>query len=247
MLDYFFSALFIKVYDWRLGFCVFPALYLLSVLFFCRAIKVCPRMQREAAGETKEKKTDRKTVFLYLVTAGLIGFFVNMLYYAVSGWVPNLLSEQFGLTPALSVFITILIPLAGAAGAAVCLETCRRFPFWRAVILFTAGSLVLSLVLTGVYRAALLLTLALVVILLFAVRGVSHVFGWQVPINARRIMDPSSAATVLNIFSCVGAAAGPVLFGALTDAYGYTAFFAAASVVSAVLFAFMFAGKKVIN
>ena len=247
MLDYFFSALFIKVADWRLGFYVFPALYLISALFFCRALKVCPRMQREAAGEIKERKADRKTVFLYLVTAGLIGFFVNMLYYAVSGWVPNLLSEQFGLTPALSVFITLLIPLTGAAGAAVCLELCRRFSFWRVVILFTAGSLVLSLVLTGVYRAALLLTLALVVILLFAVRGVSHVFGWQVPINARRIMDPSSAATVLNIFSCVGAAAGPVLFGALTDNYGYTAFFAASSVISAVLFAFMFAGKKVIK
>ncbi|MBQ1847197.1 MAG: MFS transporter [Clostridia bacterium] len=247
MLDYFFSALFIKVFDWRLGFYVFPLIYLVSALFFCRVLNLCPRRQREEAEETRGKKTDKKTVFLYLFTAGMIGLLVNMLYYATSGWVPNLLSEQFGLSPALSVLITLLIPLTGAVGAAVCLELCRRFPFWRVVILCTAVSLALSLILTGVYRAALLLTLFLVIALLFFVRGVSHVFGWQVPINARRIMDPSSAATVLNIFSCVGAAAGPVLFGALTDTCGYTAFFVAAAVSSAALGAFMFAGKKIIN
>ena len=245
-LDYFFSALFIQIFDWRLGFFVFPALYMAAVLFFCGMIKSCPRQNAEKSEEEK-KKPDKKTVFKYLLITGMIGFFVNMTYYAVSGWVPNLLSEQFGLAPALSVFITLLVPLTGAVGAAVCLELCRRYPFWRVVILISAFTLVLCLLLTGIYRAAFVLTLCLVVLLLFFVRGVSHVFGWQVPIDAKRIMDPASAATVHNIFSCVGAAAGPPLFGALADNGGYTAFFIAAAVSSAVLTALMFSGKKAIG
>ena len=247
VLDYACSALFISVADWRLAFFVFPALYMITVLFFCRLVKLCPRQQREQAVKTASVNSDKKAVFLYLLIIGVIGFLVNMVFYAASGWVPNLLSEQFGLTPALSVFITLFVPLTGAAGAAVCLELCRRFPFWRVMIIYTGFSAALCLVLSGTYRIAFIMTFLLVVILLFAVRGIAHVFAWQAPINAKRIMDPTSAATVHNIFSCVGAAIGPPLFGAIADASGYGLFFVFAAIILAVLAAIVFAGGKVIK
>ncbi len=243
-LDYFCSALFIHTADWRLGFFVFPALYMLTVIFFCRVLSICPKQIREE--EKKEKrKTDKKAVFRYLFVSGTICLLVNLIYYAVSGWVPNMLSEVFGLTPALSVLITLLIPLTGAAGAAVCLELCRRFVFRRVVIIFTLAALAVSAALTAFYGLWLVMTLILVVLLLFDVRGLAHVFGWQVPVDSKDIMNPASAATVINIFGCIGAAAGPPLFGALADNAGYAAFFGAAAVCSAVLCVFTLAdGKK---
>ncbi|MBO4326149.1 MAG: MFS transporter, partial [Clostridia bacterium] len=247
VLDYALSALFIHVADWRLGFFFFPAVYMVTVLFVCRMIRICPRQQREKAEDEPQAAIDKKAVFRYLLITGAVAFFVNILYYAVSNWVPNLLSEQFGLTPALSVFITLFVPLTGAAGAAVCLELCRRFPFWRVMLVLTAFSAALCLVLTGVYRIALIITLALVIVLLFVLRGIAHVFGWQVPINAKRIMNPTSAATVLNIFGCIGAAIGPPLFGALADNGSYTLFFIVSAIISFILAALALAGSRAIK
>ncbi|MBO4868789.1 MAG: MFS transporter [Clostridia bacterium] len=243
-LDYFCSALFIKFADWRLGFYIFPAIYMITVIFFCRALSVCEKQDREKV--TSERGNAGKgRVFGYLLVAGMSGLLVNMIYYAVANWVPNLLTEQFGLTPALSVLITLAVPLSGAAGSAVCLWLCAKNRYM--IMILSACALALSLVLTGVYRLFFILTVALIILLLFVVRGVAHVLGWQVPIDAKRIMDPSSAATVINIFGCVGAAAGPVIFGALADSYNYTVFFAAAAVCAAVMTAFTVFGRKTMN
>lgn len=244
VLDYFFSALFLRIADFRLGFFVFPAMYMITVIFFCRILSACPRREREVEKKENVAAADRKAVFRYLFFAGMTGLLVNMIYYAVSGWIPNLLSEQFGLTPALSVFITLFIPLTGAAGSVFCLWLCGKYEFRRTTVILAAASAALCAVLSGVYRAAFVLTLALVVTMLFIVRGVAHVFGWQVPINAKRIMDPAAAATVINIFSCVGAAIGPVVFGALAEKGDYAMFFAAAAASAAVMAALAFAGRK---
>ena len=245
VLDYFFSSLFIRIADWRLGFYVFPAIYLLTVVFFCVVFAKCPRQERERKEENGSKREHRKKVFIYMFISGMTGLFVNMIYYAVSNWVPSLLNEVFGLSPSLSVFITLLIPLTGAAGCAVCLDLCKRFGFWRAAFALVTVSGVLSVVLTGVYGIAFILTLVLVIILLFIVRGVSHAMGFHVPVEARNVISPASAGTAINIFGCIGAAAGPPLFGALIDGPGgYTAFFAASAAAAVILSAFSFAGLK---
>lgn len=241
-LDYFFSALFIKIADWRLGFWVFPALYMISVILFCLAFSACERRKTEKAQSAVPG--GKKAAFKYLFFAGSVGFLVNLIYYAVSGWVPNLLSEQFGLTPALSVLVTLLIPLTGAAGCVVCLRLCNKHK--NAATVISAASAVLSAVLAFVYGSAFPLTLGLVTVLLFIVRGMAHVFGWQVPVNARRFMDPSSAATAINIFGCIGAAAGPVIFGAIADANGYAPFFIAAAAAAVLMTAAAAAGADAI-
>ena len=178
----------------------------------------------------------------------MIGLFVNMIYYAVSNWIPNMLNEVFGLTPALSVLLTLLIPVTGAVGCTVCLVISRKFGFWRSTLVLVLISCGLSALLSGIYAYVFVLTVVLVIILLFIVRGVSHVVGFQVPVEARKITSPASAGTVINIFGCVGAAAGPPLFGALIDGYGgYTVFFIVAASLSAILAAFTVAGYKKIT
>ena len=247
-LDYFCSSLFIKIADWRVGFYVFPALYLLSALFFCVMLSKCERQVREKKETGESKKEHGKKVFVYLLIAGMIGLFVNMIYYAVSNWVPNLLNEVFGLSPSLSVLISLLIPVTGAVGCTVCLVLCNKFGFWRTTVVLAAASGVLSALLSGIYGFVFAVTVILVIILLFIVRGVAHVVGFQVPVEARNITTPASAATVINIFGCIGAAAGPPLFGALIDATGgYTVFFIASAVCSVILAAFTFAGYKKIS
>ena len=246
-LDYLFSSLFIRIADWRMGFYVFPALFLLSALFFCFTLSKCERQKREKREENESKKEHGKKVFVFLFIAGMLGLLVNMIYYAVSNWVPNLLKEVFGLTPAMSVFVSLFVPVTGAVGCTVCLMISKKYGFRRATIVFSAVSCVLCILLSFVYTAVFSVTLALVILLLFIVRGVSHTVGFQVPVEARNVTSPASAATVINIFGCVGAAAGPVIFGALADSYDYAVFFAAAAVCAAVTTAFTVFGRKTLS
>ena len=247
-LNYFFSSLFIRIADWTVGFYVFPALYLLSAIFFCVMLTKCERQAREKKETNETKKEHGKRVFVYLFIAGMIGLFVNMIFYAVSNWVPNLLNEVFCLSPALSVLISLLIPVTGAVGCTVCLLLSEKFGFWKTTLALSAVSALLCAVLTGTYGSVLVITIILVILLLFIVRGVAHTVGFQVPVEARNITSPASAATVINIFGCVGAAAGPPLFGAVIDGTGgYTVFFTVAAALSAILAAFTFAGYKKIS
>lgn len=247
-LNYFFSSLFIKTADWTVGFYVFPALYLLSAIFFCVALTKCERRVREKKETNETKKEHGKRVFVYLFIAGMIGLLVNMIFYAVSNWVPNLLNEAFGLSPALSVLISLSIPVTGAVGCFVCLTLSGKFGFWKTTVLLSAVSALLCAVLAGVYGSVFAVTVSLIIILLFIVRGSAHTVGFQVPVEARNIVAPASAATVINIFGCVGAAAGPPLFGALIDGSGgYTVFFIIAASLSAILAVFTVIGYKKIS
>ena len=158
------------------------------------------------------------------------------------------MNEVFGLTPALSVLIALLIPVTGAVGCTVCLIVSNKFGFWKTTLVLVAVSALLSALLSGVYGFVFVLTVILVLILLIIVRGIAHVVGFQVPVEARNITSPASAATVINIFGCIGAAAGPPLFGALIDGGGgYTAFYIASAVCSVVLGAFTLLGYKKIK
>lgn len=247
-LDYFCASLFIKVADWRLGFYVFPALYLVTAVFFSIVLSKCEKQVREVQDDKEDKKTHGKKVFSFLCIAGMTGLLANLIYYAVSNWVPNLLNEVFGLSPSLSVLISLLVPVMGAAGCTVCLVICRKFGFWKTTIALVAVSAVISAVLSGIYSLLFIVTVILVIILLFIVRGISHVVGFQVPVEARHITPPESAGTVINIFGCVGAAAGPPLFGALIDGTGgYTVFFTVSAAVAVILGVFTFLGYKKIK
>ena len=236
VLDYFCASLFLHFADWRLGFWFFAVLLLLSTLLFCRVLAVCPRRERVEQKPVGYVKNSRKTVYTYIMIMGTIGFLINMLYYAIANWIPNLLSEVFGLYSSLSVFITLIIPLTGIIGSVVCLDLCKKNSFWNVILIAVGAAGLLAILLAGAYKLDVTLTILLLIILLIIVRGVSHVCGWQVPIEARKIMDPVSAAIIINFFSCVGSAAGPPLFGGIIDLSGYLTFFFAA------VFAFLILG-----
>lgn len=246
-LDYFCSSVFIRIADWKTVFYVLPAVYLASALFFCRALSGCERREERGREEQTSAPKDKKKVCVYLLTAGTTGLLINMIYYAVSNWVPNLLNEIFGTSPSLSVLITLLIPLTGAVGAVVCLGICKRLGFVRAAVVLGAGSAAVSVVLSLIYGFSFIVTLLLVVALLFIARGVAHTVGFQVPVESRDITEPARAATVINIFGCVGAAAGPPAYGALIDGSGYGVFFAAAAAAAAVMIVMTVVGRDAVK
>ena len=238
VLDYLFASVFIEFADWRIGFWVFSLLMIGSTVFFCRMMSACPR-RTDLPERKKDESGDRTGIsakaVIFIVMTGLVGLLTNMAYYSFSNWIPNLLSDEFSLQPSLSVLITLIIPVAGMAGMMLILEFCKKNHYWKIMLAASSAGTAVLAVITPLYRVSAVLTFILMMVCVGVVRGISHVCSWQVPVESREMMRPASAATVINVFSCIGAGLGPPVFGGLIDANGYPAFFIASTVSFAVL------------
>ena len=238
VLDYLFASVFIQFADWRIGFWVFSVLLIGSTIFFCRMMSVCPKrtdLPERKKDESGGQKGIRAKTVLFIVLTGLVGLLTNMAYYSFSNWIPNLLSDEFSLLPSLSVFITLIIPVAGMAGMILFLELCKKSHYWKIMLAASVSITAVLAVITPLYRVSAVLTFVLMMACVGVVRGISHICSWQVPVESREMMRPASAATLINVFSCIGAGLGPPVFGGLIDASGYPAFFIASALLFAVL------------
>ncbi|MBQ6921650.1 MAG: MFS transporter [Clostridia bacterium] len=212
-------------------YCFFTAgvmLFVTAVLFLCAAGKIKkpePVENEKTEREIPKRKPDKKAIILLL----LLGEF-SLACYAVSGglqsWVPAILKDTYEMSDALSIFMSVLLPLFTLPVPVISLFLYKKLKNYVLVCL-------LSFVVGAVLITGVLFVLDvswLPVIILFTMEAimmgiVSNTTTVQVPLTFKGKFDAGFLAGYLNGAAYIGMAIATYVLGYMADASGWTGAF----------------------
>lgn len=192
--------------------------------------------------EIPKRKSDKKAVVLLL----LLGVF-SLTCYAISGglqsWVPSIVKESYGMSDALSIFTSILLPLFTLPVSVISLFLYKKLKNYVLISL-------LSFLLGAILIAGVLLFIDihwLPVVILFTMEAITmgiiaNTTTVQVPLTFKGKFNAGFLAGFLNGACYIGMAIATYVLGYIADASGWTGAFilliciAAFSAVSAVVY-----------
>ena len=198
-----------------------------------------------------KSKADAKSIILLL----LLGEF-GLACYAITGglqsWVPAILKESYGLSDAISIFMSILLPLFTLSVAVIAPYLYKKLSnyVFISLLAFVVGTILI----TGVL---LLLDVSwILVIILFTIEAivmgiVSHTTTVQVPLTFKGKFDAGFLAGFLNGLCYIGTAVATYVLGYIADASGWTGAFilliciAAFSALLALIYLIFYRREKV--
>lgn len=195
-----------------------------TFLFTTGKIKKSETVMRETekAQSITTRKVDGKTIILLL----LLGVF-SLACYAISGglqqWVPSIIKENYGKSDALSIFMSLLLPLFTLPVAVISPYLLKKLKNYVLISLlcFVLGTILI----TGVLL--FLDTHWLLVMVLFTLEAltmgiISNVTTTQVPLTFKGKVDAGFLAGYLNGACYVGMAASTYVLGVVADGIGWT-------------------------
>ena len=212
-------------------YCFFTAgvlLFVAAVLFLVAAGKIKkpePIENRKTEGEISKRKPDKKAIILLL----LLGEF-SLACYAISGglqsWVPAILKDTYGMSDALSIFMSVLLPLFTLPVPVISLFLYKKLKNYVLICLstFVIGSVLIAGVLV------VLNVNWLPVIILFTIEAimmgiVSNTTTVQVPLTFKGKFDAGFLAGYLNGACYIGMSIATYVLGYMADASGWTGAF----------------------
>ena len=194
-------------------------------LFALGDIKKPEKTERNAAvrrqAETK-KKTDKHSVILLI----LLGVFA-LNCYAISGglqsWIPSILKESYGLSDAISIFMSVLLPLFTLSVAVISPYLNKKFGNYIVTSLaaFVSGAILIIgvLLFIGVHWLPVIILFTLESIAMGLVANTTTV---QVPLTFKGKFDAGFLAGYLNGACYIGMSLNTYVLGAMADSSGWT-------------------------
>ena len=187
--------------------------------------KAAEKQEQSTQIEQSKKKVDAKSIILLL----LLGEF-SLTSYAVLGglqsWVPAILKDSYGLSDALSIFMSVLLPLFTLSVAFIAPYLYQKLKNY--VLISLLAFVVGAILITGVL---LFLDVSWIpVIILFTMEAVimsivSNTTTVQVPLTFNGKFDAGFLAGFLNGSCYIGTAVATYVLGYMADASGWTGAF----------------------
>lgn len=141
----------------------------------------------------------------------------------IQTWVPKAITDIFGTTPALSVFLTAALPLINTIGV-FAVKLMQR---WKkeedllyTAILFGGAGVILALV-AALLEVSAVLTVALFSLASAGVFGVSTALTYLLPVKFARYGRSSTVAGLSNAFTYLGSALSGVGIGLLVGGFSW--------------------------
>lgn len=172
--------------------------------------------------ENPKTKADAKSIILLLLLCEF-GLACCAITGGLQSWVPAILKESYGLSDALSIFMSILLPLFTLSVVVISPYLYKKLKNY--VLISLLAFVVGAILITGVL---LLLDVSWIpVIILFTIEAVvmgivSHTTTVQVPLTFKGKFDAGFLAGILNGSCYIGTAVATYALGYVADASGWT-------------------------
>lgn len=229
---YGMTALAITAASWRVAFYASAAaMAAVAVVWFVALPGGSQGQHTEKSAETAhsaEKRTRLAPIFLFELGILLVlAIFTNFIKDGLTTWTPDILFSLYELPKALSIVLTLALPLIAVSGAFFSLRLSKRIPnhvslcgTFFAVAFVTTGALFLLINYGG-----WILTLGGFTLTVCAVSAVNNVITSMVPLAWRERLDSGFTAGLLNSFCYVGSTLSSALLGWLADRSGWNGVF----------------------
>ncbi len=184
--------------------------------------------EKEAAVLEKQGRVSPGKALLVCVgMLALFGVFTNLVKDGLSGWVPSILKEEYGLGDSLSILLTLALPMVSLFGSALSVRLHKRIPDFVLLcgILFGGSGAVLFGVTAGLKAGALVPIFAGFAVVCLFMATCNSVITSMFPMFMKGKMNSGMLAGVLNGFCYVGSTLSYYGLGALADHFGWRSVF----------------------
>ncbi|MBS6195057.1 MAG: MFS transporter [Clostridiales bacterium] len=229
---YLLDAVIMKIGDWK--YCFWSAgiwvitvalMWMLMISMIERRIEKIKIPIRKNQPESLKKA--KYNIGISILSSGLLWmlaatFIHGLLKDGLTTWIPTYLTETFSVSPSFSVIISMVIPIVNLSG--VYLAGYGNNSFFKnetltAAVFFGISFLGVLLMMTGLSLAGSMAVFAIVTSMM---TGVNTLFISLLPMHFQKEGKVATVTGILNAVTHLGSAVASVLFGALTEQFGWS-------------------------
>lgn len=222
---YGLSALFVWTLSWQYVF--YGAAIVLcavaAVWFFCFPTGDLRGEEEEQADAKAEgaalPKMERRALLTLLGVMLVLAVFTNFIKDGLTTWTPDILKELYHFPNAISIVLTLTLPLLAISGAYFSVRLNRRIQSFTALagVFFAVAFVATGILFVCLRWNVWLVTLVGFAVTVCAVSAVNNVLTSMAPLALRESIDVGLTAGLLNSFCYVGSTLSSVLLGAMAD------------------------------
>lgn len=228
---YLCSTLIIKYSNWNNVFICGGTVILLAFLLGLISILICEKSMTRIS--EKRKKADKNTPsgFLpILISSGLLiiiipSFLHGMMRDGITNWVPTMITEEYGVVPSFSVFLTVVLPIFNAFGAYIITPLYKKLGCneMKAAGICSVFALVPMILLLFIGKIPVIISIILLALTTMSMYSLNYLIISRVPVRFAQKGLTSSVTGILNSFAYIGCAVSSYGFGAVSQKAGWSA------------------------
>ena len=181
----------------------------------------------------KNERTDKNTKSGFVpvsISSGLLiivipSFLHGMMRDGITNWVPTMITEEYGVLPSFSVFLTVVLPIFNAFGAYIITPLYRKLGCNE---MKTAGicgifALIPMMLLLFIGKIPVIVSIILLALTTMSMYSLNYLIISRVPVRFAENGHTSSVTGLLNSFAYIGCAVSSYGFGAVSQKAGWSA------------------------
>ncbi|MBQ9734840.1 MAG: MFS transporter [Clostridia bacterium] len=231
IISYGSSSLFVSIGRWYLPFIILGIILSLSAIIFFVAVRLCENIKRpcdqtQTDTDTKTEKetlpftleTKNKKALFYVVTF-VFSLFIHSVYYATLNWLPNLITENYGLKNSISILISVLAPLATTLGPILAINHCEKSGnFIKVGLTYLIIATVFAFLRIFLFDVNLILALIIIIIFLILAQALITIIFSVISYKMSPFINAGAHAGLMNAAGGYAAGLSPTIIGAIIDA-----------------------------
>lgn len=233
---YLLSAIFVKI-DFKLSFYLPAAIFFIVALIwlftYTRLVgKVKTENEESEIRELKiedniEKSYNKFAILLTISTLAIYGIITNLIKDGLTTWAPSILKEEYYLDGAISIILTLALPVVSIFGNAFAVRVHYKITDFvlQCAIMFLIAGVVMGGVIAGIALNQFAITLIGFTIVCLLVSSCNSVITSIFPLFMKGKINSGLIAGILNGFCYVGSTISSYGLGAVADCFGWTAVF----------------------
>lgn len=228
---YLCSTLIIKYSNWNNVFICGGTVILLAFLLGLISILICEKSMTRIS--EKRKKADKNTPSGFLpivISSGLLiivipSFLHGMMRDGITNWVPTMITEEYGVLPSFSVFLTVVLPIFNAFGAYIITPLYKKLGCneMKAAGICSVFALVPMILLLFIGKIPVIISIILLALTTMSMYSLNYLIISRVPVRFAQKGLTSSVTGILNSFAYIGCAVSSYGFGAVSQKAGWSA------------------------
>lgn len=228
---YLCSTLIIKYSTWNNIFLCGSAVIFAAFMFGLLSYLNSKKSLTKETVKYKKADTDNKSGFLaVIVSSGLLiiiipSFLHGMMRDGITNWVPTMITEEYGVVPSFSVFLTVVLPIFNAFGAYAVTPLYKKLGCneMKTAGICAALALIPMMLLLLIGKIPVIISILLLAMTTMSMYSLNYLIISRVPVRFAGCGHTSSITGILNSAAYVGCALSSYGFGAVSQKAGWNA------------------------
>ncbi len=249
---YGLSALFTKLGIFELTFYLSSALLVLSAILFLIFVRPIKKRATIETNKTDESlahtRLPFRQIFVYvLLPISIIAIVNNFVKDGTQGWLPNLLTENFGFAESKSILITLLLPLVSVFSSLIVVAINRktRNNLITSVFMCIIGGI--GLALSAIFYTFPIVMVVGFCITIFSMSAINSIITSHLPLSLHKFTSSGSISGVIDAFCYAGSALCYVIPPLIIDSSGYRIYVIVMLATMGIAFISSFIGSFILN